>query len=66
MHLLSIIKIYKLRKFLVTLVNATLEYMCTFDTPLVPGAPPRPLILHTNWPIDKVHRGGPVESQDKT
>jgi hypothetical protein len=28
MHLLSIINIYKLRKFLVTLVNATLEYMC--------------------------------------
>jgi len=30
MHLLSIINIYKLCKFLVTLVNATLEYMCMF------------------------------------
>lgn len=65
-HLLSIIKVYKFRKFLVTLVNATFEYVRAFNVPLVPGAPPRPLILHTNWPIDKVHRGGPAESRDKT
>lgn len=66
MHLLSIIKKYELRKFLVTLINVTIEYARAFDAPLVPGAPPRPLILHTSWPIDKVRRGGLAESQDKT